>query len=125
MLGFGGKLIFGFALAWLFVRWLAKSYVRRRASDQMLSIDVVMVIFVLLNFLLMAFLYGYIAGVCVLASFPAYKLCSRWGLAWLDDPPPMPAHERFCFCGCSASTAERSGCWKIWDSAGDISGQSG
>ena len=88
VLGFGGKLIFGFALAWLFVRWLAKSYVRRRASDQMLSIDVVMVIFVLLNFLLMAFLYGYIAGVCVLASFPAYKLCSRWGLAWLRRSTP-------------------------------------
>lgn len=84
-----GKTICGFVLAWLFIRWLAKSYVKRRASDQMLSIDVVMVIFVLLNFLLVAFLYdSYIAGVCVLASFPAYKLCSRWGLAWLRRSVP-------------------------------------
>jgi hypothetical protein len=72
----------------------------------MLTIDVVMVIFVLVNFALFGILvwgnefFGdasagavssgnrwMMLGVCVLA-FPAYKLCSRWGLAWFRRSTP-------------------------------------
>jgi hypothetical protein len=70
----------GVAAAWAFVRWLARSYQARRASDQMLTLDVMMVIFTLWTFLIFIFAFGWIAAAAVLISFAGYMVFSRWRL---------------------------------------------
>ena len=72
--------VVGVAAAWAFVRWLARSYQARRASDQMLTLDVMMVIFTLWTFLIFISAFGWIAAAAVPASFAGYMVCSRWRL---------------------------------------------
>jgi hypothetical protein len=66
-------LVVGGAAAWAFVRWIARSYRSQRASDQMLAVDVLMVVFTSWAFLALFAQYGWSAA-WVLASFPGYKL---------------------------------------------------
>jgi hypothetical protein len=70
----------GVAAALAFVRWIARSYQARRASDQMLTLDVMMVIFTLWTFLIFIFAFGWIAAAAVLVSFAGYMIFSRWRL---------------------------------------------
>ena len=68
--------------AWTAIRWLAGNYKRRRASDQLLAIDVMMLIFVVpLSVLLTTVpesqVHGWLLGAIGLASFAAYKLWTR------------------------------------------------
>jgi hypothetical protein len=71
-------LVVGAALGWMFVRWLAAHYKTRRASDQMLTIDVLMVIFTFIAFLFFYPALGLPASVCTLAGFGGYKLFTFW-----------------------------------------------
>jgi len=71
--------VVGVASAWAFVRWLARSYQARRASDQMLTLDVMMVIFALPTFLVFIFAFGSEAA-AVPVSFAGYMVFSRWRL---------------------------------------------
>jgi hypothetical protein len=72
----------GVAAAWAFVRWLALRYRARRASDQMLSVDVLMLTFALP----MVFLYlkldspDWPIAAGALAGLASYKLVAGWGL---------------------------------------------
>jgi len=68
----------GAVVCWAFVWWLASHYRTRRASDQMLNIDVVMVVFTLWLFMIFVFLFGFIGAVCTLAGFAGYKLLTHW-----------------------------------------------
>jgi hypothetical protein len=68
----------GVVVCWAFVWWLANHYRTRRASDQMLNIDVLMVIFTLWLFMIFFSLFGFIGAVCTLAGFAGYKLFTRW-----------------------------------------------
>jgi hypothetical protein len=70
----------GVAAAWAFVRWLARSYQARRASDQMLTLDVMIVIFTLWTFLIFLFAFGWIGAAAVAVSFAGYMVFSRWRL---------------------------------------------
>jgi hypothetical protein len=70
-------LVVGGAAAWAFVRWIARSYRSQRASDQMLAVDVLMVVFTSWAFLVLFAQYGWSAA-WVLASFPGYKLVFAW-----------------------------------------------
>ena len=65
---------FGAALSWAFVRWLARSYQGRYSSDQMLTLDVLMLIYTIWMFVMLVIMYNWIAGASVLAGFIAYKL---------------------------------------------------
>ncbi len=67
----------GAALSWVFVRWLARSYQARYSSDQMLTLDVLMLIYTLWMFLMLVLMYNWIAGGCALAGFIVYKLMSK------------------------------------------------
>jgi hypothetical protein len=69
--------VIGGAAAWAFVRWIARSYRSQRASDQMLAVDVLMVVFTLWAFLVLFAQIGWSAA-WVLASFPGYKLVFAW-----------------------------------------------
>jgi hypothetical protein len=64
----------GAALSWAFVRWLARSYQGRYSSDQMLTLDVLMLIYTIWMFLMLVAMYNWIAGAWALAGFIAYKL---------------------------------------------------
>jgi hypothetical protein len=70
----------GVAAAWAFVRWLARSYQARRASDQMLTLDVMMMIFTLPTFLIFIFAFSWIGAAAVPVSFASYMVFSRWRL---------------------------------------------
>ena len=70
----------GVAAAWAFVRWLARSYQARRASDQMLTLDVMILIFTLWTFLIFIFAFGWIGAAAVPVSFAGYMVFSRWRL---------------------------------------------
>jgi hypothetical protein len=70
----------GVAAAWAFVRWLARSYQARRASDQMLTLDVMMAIFTLWTFVVFIFSFGWIGAAAVPVSFAGYMFFSRWRL---------------------------------------------
>jgi hypothetical protein len=70
----------GVAAAWAFVRWLARSYQARRASDQMLTLDVMIVIFTLWTFVIFIFAFGWIRAAAVPVSFAGYMVFSRWRL---------------------------------------------
>jgi hypothetical protein len=81
--------VVGMAAAWVFVRWLARSYQVRRASDQMLTMDVLMLIFTMPVFLIFSVQPDWIRAAGALAAFIGYKLLVQWGLrhrrraAWL------------------------------------------
>ena len=65
-------MVVGCAAAWALVRWIAWSYRSQRASDQMLAVDVLMVIFTWAGFVALS-PYGWNAA-WVLAGFAGYKL---------------------------------------------------
>jgi hypothetical protein len=71
-------LVVGAVIGWLFVRWLAVQYRTRRASDQMLTIDVLMAIFTFSSFVLFYSAFGLTAAACALAGFGGYKLFTYW-----------------------------------------------
>jgi hypothetical protein len=71
-------IVVGAALGGLFVRWLAVHYRTRRASDHMLTIDVLMAIFTFISFLFFYPALGLSASVCTLAGFGGYKLFTFW-----------------------------------------------
>jgi hypothetical protein len=81
--------IFGLSLAgalmgaiasFAFVRWLAIHYRTRRASDQMLRVDVLMAIFTLSSLLGLTAAFGWVAGACTIASFAAYWFSAHHAL---------------------------------------------
>jgi len=65
----------GAVLAWAFLRWLASSYRERRASDQMLTVDVLMVVFTIYSVATMASVLEW-GPAAVIAAFFAYKITS-------------------------------------------------
>jgi hypothetical protein len=69
----------GAAVAWAFVRWLARRYHARRASDQMLTLDILMLIFTVPVFLVYSATPDWIKAASGLAGFLGYKLVARWG----------------------------------------------
>jgi hypothetical protein len=73
-------LVVGGAAAWMFVRWIAWSYRSQRASDQMLAVDVLMVVFTSWAFLVLFAQFGWSAA-WVLASFLGYKVVFAWYLS--------------------------------------------
>ena len=73
-------IVLGAAAGWAFIRWLAYRYRARRASDQMLNIDVLMVIFTLSLFLIFFSAFGLTVAVGALAGFAGYKLFTHWWL---------------------------------------------
>ena len=81
----------GVAAAWAFVRWLARSYRARRASDQMLAIDVLMLIFVLPILLLHLDRSRWFIAAGALAALAGYRLLAGWGLhRRRQAAPPAP-----------------------------------
>ena len=70
----------GVAAAWAFVRWLAERYRLRRASDQMLTVDVLMLIFGVPLLLMNLLPFDGIKATGVLAGLLGYLLGARWGL---------------------------------------------
>ena len=80
----------GAAAAWGLVRWLARSYRAQRASDQMLSIDVLVLIVAAPMFLVNLTLFDPLIVVGVLAGLGGYKLVSKWGLRRQRAAAPAP-----------------------------------
>jgi hypothetical protein len=78
----------GIAVAWGFVRWLAVSYQARRASDQMLAIDVLLVIFTAFMFLIVVTDGRWISAALVLAGFAGYKLSVKLQLRFREQRVP-------------------------------------
>jgi hypothetical protein len=70
-------ILIGAAFGWGFVRRLAAHYRDRRASDQMLSIDVLMSIFTITTSLILFFPFGVTAAMCVVAGFFGYNLLAH------------------------------------------------
>jgi len=67
----------GAALGWGFVRWLAAHYRDRRASDQMLSIDVLLATFTITTVPIVFWAFGVTAATCVLGGFFGYQLLAH------------------------------------------------
>ena len=111
-------MVVGCAAAWALVRWIAWSYRSQRASDQMLAVDVLMVIFTWAGFVALS-PYGWNAA-WVLAGFAGYKVIFTLRSRRRSRSPPGP----FCCCGCSDSPGVRSGCSMTWGSAGATSDRS-
>ena len=87
-----GGIVAGPVLSFLFVRWLAVHYRTRRASDQMLSVDVLMAVFTLYSLVGLSVGFGWGVGAYAIPAFGAYALCSRFGLQRLQRsaPPVQP-----------------------------------
>jgi hypothetical protein len=81
----------GVVAAWALVRWLARSYRARRASDQMLTIDVLMFIFAVPMILISLAGSSWLTAGGVLAGLTGYKLVTRWGLRRVRAMPPSAA----------------------------------
>ena len=79
----------GLTAAWALVRWLARSYRSRRASDQMLTIDVLMLIFAVPMILINLDPTRWETAAGALAGLAGYKLVARWGLH-RRQAAPMP-----------------------------------
>jgi hypothetical protein len=79
----------GLAAAWGFVRWLARSYQARHASDQMLTLDVLMLILTVPVFLVFSASDTWIKAASALAGFMAYKLFAQWGLRHRRGSAPL------------------------------------
>ena len=73
-------IVLGALASFACVRWLAVHYHTRRASDQMLGVDVLMVIFTLSSLLSLAPAFGWVAGASAIPAFAAYSLGARYGL---------------------------------------------
>jgi hypothetical protein len=73
-------IVLGAIASFACVRWLAVHYRTRRASDQMLGVDVLMVIFTLSSLLSLAAAFGWVAGASAIPAFAAYSLGARYGL---------------------------------------------
>ena len=89
--------IAGAVAAWLCVSWLTSRYRRRRASDQMLAIDVMISLFALYSVFAFLYLFGekrrVVGDACVLSilAFIAYKFVAAWGLRRLrKSRSPVP-----------------------------------
>jgi sterol desaturase/sphingolipid hydroxylase (fatty acid hydroxylase superfamily) len=76
----GASTALGVATAWVLLRSVARGYRVRRASDQILTLDVLVVVFTLSTFLLFLFAFGWIEAATVLGSFAGYTVFSRWRL---------------------------------------------
>jgi hypothetical protein len=72
--------VLGAVASFAFVRWLAVHYRTRRASDQMLSVDVLMVIFTLSSVLTLGAAFGWMVGAWAIPAFAVYWLCAHYGL---------------------------------------------
>jgi hypothetical protein len=72
--GFG--VVTALALPWR----IARSYQARRASDQMLNIDILMVIFTIAGFVTQLAAFGWVVAAAAPAGFGGYKLFVRWCL---------------------------------------------
>jgi hypothetical protein len=84
--------LLGAAAAWAVVRWIARSYRTGRASDRMLTMDVLLLIFALWVFLVLFSAFGGKAAIFAPAGFAAYKLVALWRLrrrprSGASDPP--------------------------------------
>jgi hypothetical protein len=81
----------GVVLAWAFLRWLASSYRERRASDQMLTVDVLMVVFTIYTVATTASVLEW-GPAAALAAFFAYKttsgVCFRVSRRWQPHDTP-------------------------------------
>jgi hypothetical protein len=73
-------IVLGALASFACVRWLAVHYHTRRASDQMLGVDVLMVIFALSSLLSLAPAFGWVAGASAIPAFAGYSLGARYGL---------------------------------------------
>jgi hypothetical protein len=82
----------GALLGFAFFRWLAVYYRDRRASDQMLTVDVLMVIFTLSSVLVLTAAFGGIVGACALGTLMGYAVSVRYWLQrrTLAAPSPVP-----------------------------------
>jgi hypothetical protein len=89
-IGLGGLSV-GIAVAWAFVRWLAVSYQARRASDQMLAIDVLLVIFTAFMFLIVVTGGLSISAAAMLAGFAGYKISAKLQLRFRERRAPAVA----------------------------------
>jgi hypothetical protein len=86
------SIVLGVFMSWMFVRWFARNYRDRRASERMLGTDVLMFIFAFPLLLVMAlqsflWVYGILAGLLV------YKLIFQWRLK-NRDKSVLPADSR-------------------------------
>lgn len=75
-------LILGVAAGTGLVSWFARRYKKRKSSDQMIAIDVLMVIFTIWLFLVFINLWDVSAGAWVLGGFACYSLLTRWNFRW-------------------------------------------
>jgi hypothetical protein len=80
-------IVIGATTGWMFIRWLAVRYRNRRASDQMLTIDVLMAIFTVSAFLVFYMTFSLTAAICTLTGFAGYKLFTHWQLRRRMDFP--------------------------------------
>jgi hypothetical protein len=71
---------FGAAAALALPRRIARSYQARRASDQMLNIDILMVIFTIAGFVTQLAAFGWVVALAAPAGFAGYRLFVRWCL---------------------------------------------
>src|SRR5262249_43430742 len=72
----------GGVAAWTLGRWLARRYGERRASDQMLTLDTLMLSFSLWVALVFATVFEWLIVASAVAGFIGYKLLAQWGLRY-------------------------------------------
>jgi hypothetical protein len=92
----GGVLV-GAAASVLFVRWLALHYRTRRASDQMLNLDVLVGVFTLYALVALAAGFGWGVGVYAIPAFVVYALGARYGLRRVQRLAPSPRPSTMLF----------------------------
>jgi hypothetical protein len=83
-----GAVVTGAAASVLFVSGLARHYRTRRASDQMLSVDVLMGVFTLYSLVAMAAGFGWGVGAYAIPAFGIYAVAARSGLRRLQRSAP-------------------------------------
>jgi hypothetical protein len=83
-----GALVVGAVASFLFVHWLAVQYRSRRASDQMLSVDVLLGVFTLYSLVSLTAAFGWSVGASAIVAFGAYALCARVRLRRLQQSVP-------------------------------------
>lgn len=85
-------LILGIFISWMFVRWFARNYRDRRASERMLGTDILMFIFAFPLLLIMA-MHSFLWVSGILVGLLIYKLIFRWRLK-NRDRSVLPADSR-------------------------------